>query len=103
MLDYLILFLTFVIIVVIGLYLEKKQEKLLREGTFLMATIDYIRPINSDDAGNTTVTYILDIEGHKLKGTRKIDTFYSPLMQQGMKIELLYKDDKDYLFAFEVR
>ncbi|SFU21403.1 hypothetical protein SAMN05192562_1177 [Kosakonia arachidis] len=66
-----------------------------------MAKIVNIKPISTDESGNTTVVYVLDIEGHLLKGSEKIDTFYAPQLQPGKNIKIIYKDDKDYMFVFD--
>lgn len=94
------LFLIFLVIVY-GFYLANKRDKLMQEGHPVIATIVNIRPVSTDDSGNTTVVYVLDIEGHYLKGSEKIDTFYAPQLQPGKKIKVMYKDDKNYMFLFE--
>jgi len=60
-----------------------------------------MRPISTDESGNTTVEYVLSFEGRKLKDRRKIDTFYAPQIQPGEKINIVYKDDKYYLFIYD--
>ncbi|MDH2912917.1 hypothetical protein [Kosakonia sp. HypNH10] len=66
-----------------------------------MAIIEKIRPVATDDAGNTTVVYTLNVEGRKIQGREKIDTFYAPQMQKGMKIKMMYIDDKNFVFIFD--
>lgn len=81
--------------------MAKQRDKLLQEGGPVMAKIVNIRPISTDESGNTTVVYVLDIEGHLLKGCEKIDTFYVPQLQPGKNIKIIYKDDKNYMFVFD--
>jgi len=78
-----------------------KREKILREGRPVMAIIEKIRPVATDDAGNTTIVYTLNVEGRKIQGREKIDTFYAPQMQKGMKIKIMYIDDKNFVFIFD--
>lgn len=78
-----------------------KREKIIRDGRQIMAVIENIRPVSTDESGNTTVAYVLNIEGRKIKGREKIDTFYAPQMQPGMQIKIMYVDDKHYVFMFE--
>lgn len=78
-----------------------KREKILREGRPVTAIIERIRPVATDDAGNTTVVYTLNVEGRKIQGREKIDTFYAPQMQKGMKIKMMYIDDKNFVFIFD--
>ena len=101
MAGFIILILTFVLLFIIGSFMLKKQEKLMREGRAIIASIEYVKPISTDESGNTTVVYILDIEGHLLKDSRKIDTFYAPQFQPGKKVKVIYKDDKNYMFIFD--
>ncbi|MFS2058584.1 hypothetical protein [Kosakonia cowanii] len=82
-------------------YLTNKRDKLMEVGRPVLAEIINIRPVSNDGAGNTTVVYVLDIGGHLLKGTEKIDTFYAPQLQKGKKIKLFYKNDKEYMFVFD--
>ena len=81
--------------------MTKQRDKLLQEGRPVMAKIVNIRPVSTDESGNTTVVYVLDIEGHILKGSEKIDTFYAPQLQPGENIKVIYKDDKNYMFVFD--
>lgn len=101
MLELTIALLTIFLIVAYGFYVTNKRDKLMQEGRPVIATIINIRPVSTDDSGNTTVVYVLDIEGHLLKGSEKIDTFYAPQLQPGKKIKVMYKDDKSYMFLFE--
>lgn len=78
-----------------------KREKIIRDGRQIMAVIENIRPVSTDESGNTTVAYVLNVEGRKIKGREKIDTFYAPQMQPGMQIKIMYVDDKHYVFMFE--
>jgi len=78
-----------------------RREKILREGRSVIAIIETIRPVASDDAGNTTVVYTLNVEGRKIQGRKKIDTFYAPQMQKGMGIKIMYIDDKNFVFVFD--
>jgi len=78
-----------------------KREKIIREGRPIMAVIENIRPVSTDESGNTTVAYVLNVEGRKIEGREKIDTFYAPQMQPGMQIKIMYVDDKNYVFMFE--
>ncbi|AHJ73602.1 hypothetical protein [Kosakonia sacchari] len=78
-----------------------KREKIIREGRPIMAVIENIRPVSTDESGNTTVAYVLNVEGRKIEGREKIDTFYAPQMQPGMQIKIMYVDDKHYVFMFE--
>lgn len=78
-----------------------KREKIIREGRPIMAVIENIRPVSTDDSGNTTVAYVLNVEGRKIEGREKIDTFYAPQMQPGMQIKVMYVDDKNYVFMFD--
>ena len=78
-----------------------RREKILREGRPVMAIIEKIRPVATDDAGNTTIVYTLNVEGRKIQGREKIDTFYAPQMQKGMKIKVMYIDDKNFVFIFD--
>ncbi|QAR46018.1 hypothetical protein EQG67_09715 [Kosakonia cowanii] len=78
-----------------------RREKILREGRPVMAIIEKIRPVATDDAGNTTIVYTLNVEGRKIQGREKIDTFYAPQMQKGMKIKIMYIDDKNFVFIFD--
>ncbi|WP_223284156.1 hypothetical protein [Kosakonia sp. SMBL-WEM22] len=78
-----------------------KQEKLMRDGRPILAKIIEVRPVSSDDAGNTTIAYTLNIEGRNIKGREKIDTFYAPQLQPGMDIKIMYIDDKNYMFVFK--
>ncbi|MDY0886185.1 MULTISPECIES: hypothetical protein [Kosakonia] len=94
------LFIIFLIIAY-GFYVTNKRDKLMQEGRPVIATIVNIRPVSTDDSGNTTIVYVLDIEGHLLKGSEKIDTFYAPQLQPGKKIKVMYKDDENYMFLFE--
>ena len=82
-------------------YLSKKRDKLLQEGRPVIAEIINIRSVGGDGAGNTTIAYVLDVEGHLLKETEKIDTFYAPQFQKGKKIMIHYKNDKNYKFVFD--
>lgn len=77
------------------------REKILREGRPVTAIIEKIRPVATDDAGNTTIVYTLNVEGRKIQGREKIDTFYAPQMQKGMKIKIMYIDDKNFVFIFD--
>lgn len=101
MTGFLILIGTLVLLFLIGNYMLKQDEKLMREGRPIEALIEYIRPVSSDDSGNTTVEYVLSFEGRKLKDRRKISTFYAPQLQPGNKINIIYKDDKNYLFNYD--
>lgn len=67
-----------------------KREKIIREGRPIMAVIENIRPVSTDESGNTTVAYILNVEGRKIEGREKIDTFYAPQMQPGMQIKIMF-------------
>lgn len=78
-----------------------RREKILREGRPVTAIIEKIRPVATDDAGNTTIVYTLNVEGCKIQGREKIDTFYAPQMQKGMKIKIMYIDDKNFVFIFD--
>ena len=78
-----------------------RREKILREGRPVMAIIEKIRPVATDDAGNTTIVYTLNVEGRKIQGREKNDTFYAPQMQKGMKIKMMYIDDKNFVFIFD--
>ena len=78
-----------------------RREKILREGRPVTAIIEKIRPVATDDAGNTTIVYTLNVEGRKIQGREKIDTFYAPQMQKGMKIKIMYIDDKNFVFIFD--
>lgn len=78
-----------------------KRGKIIRDGRQIMAVIENIRPVSTDESGNTTVAYVLNVEGRKIKGREKIDTFYAPQMQPGMQIKIMYVDDKHYVFMFE--
>ncbi|ANR77101.1 hypothetical protein BBB57_01815 [Kosakonia sacchari] len=78
-----------------------KREKIIRDGRQIMAVIENIRPVSTDESGNTTVAYVLNVEGRKIEGREKIDTFYAPQMQPGMQIKIMYVDDKHYVFMFE--
>lgn len=78
-----------------------KREKIIRDGRQIMAVIENIRPVSTDESGNTTVAYVLNVEGRKIKGREKIDTFYAPQMQPGMQIKIMYVDDKNYVLMFE--
>ena len=78
-----------------------RREKILREGRPVTAIIEKIRPGATDDAGNTTIVYTLNVEGRKIQGREKIDTFYAPQMQKGMKIKIMYIDDKNFVFIFD--
>ncbi|AGN83783.1 hypothetical protein [Enterobacter sp. R4-368] len=78
-----------------------KRERIIREGRPIMAVIENIRPVSTDDSGNTTVAYVLNVEGRKIEGREKIDTFYAPQMQPGMHIKIMYVDDKHFVFIFE--
>lgn len=78
-----------------------RREKILGEGRPVMAIIEKIKPVATDDAGNTTVVYTLNVEGRKIQGREKIDTFYAPQMQKGMKIKMIYIDDKNFVFIFD--
>ena len=100
MIELLLVILMFIGVYLACLYVAKKDEKLMREGRPIMATIEYIRPISTDESGNTTVAYVIDVEGRTIKGRRKIDTFYAPQLQPGEKIKIIYKDDKNYMFIF---
>lgn len=88
------------IVVVICFVSVNNREKILREGRPIMAVIENIRPVSTDDSGNTTVAYVLNVEGRKIEGREKIDTFYAPQMQPGMQIKIMYVDDKNYVFMF---
>lgn len=66
-----------------------RREKILREGRPVTAIIEKIRPVATDDAGNKTIAYTLNAEGRKIQGREKIDTFYAPQMQKGMKIKIM--------------
>ena len=101
MTGFLILIGTLVLLFLIGNYMLKQDEKLMREGRPIEALIEYIRPVSSDDSGNTTVEYVLSFEGRKLKDRRTISTFYAPQLQPGNKINIIYKDDKNYLFNYD--
>ncbi|MDV5356944.1 hypothetical protein QM201_18915 [Enterobacter asburiae] len=78
-----------------------KREKILREGRPIIAVIEGARPVSTDDSGNTTVAYTLNVEGRKIHGREKIDTFYAPQMQKGMKIKISYIDDKHFILIFD--
>lgn len=101
MFEIIICVLIFSFFIAYGFYLTNKRDKLMEEGRPVLAEIINIRPVSSDGAGNTTVVYVLDIGGHLLKGTEKIDTFYAPQLQKGKKIKLFYKNDKEYMFVFD--
>ncbi|MDV5356941.1 hypothetical protein [Kosakonia sp. SMBL-WEM22] len=88
-------------IIAYGFYLTNKRDKLMVEGRPVIAEIINVRPVSSDGAGNTSITYILNIEGRLLSGTEKIDTFYAPQFQKGKKIKLIYKNDNEYMFVFD--
>ena len=89
------------VLIFIALIGYRKQERLMRDGRPIMAKIVKIRPVSSDDSGNTTVEYTLNAEGRRLEGREKIDTFYAPQMQPGMEIKIMYINDKDYMFVFK--
>lgn len=78
-----------------------KHDRLMREGRPIMATIEHVTPVSSDDAGNTTIIYTLNIEGRHIKGKEKIDTFFAPQLQPGMQVKIMYVNDKDYMFMFK--
>ena len=97
-----LLFLAVFAVLLIIIYTGKyRRDRLMRDGRPIMAKIIKIRPVSSDDAGNTTVEYTLNAEGRKLEGREKIDTFYAPQMQPGMEIKIMYINDKDYMFVFK--
>ncbi|WLI76979.1 hypothetical protein Q5705_20865 [Kosakonia sp. H02] len=85
MLELIIALLIFFLFIAYAFYVTKKRDKLLQEGRPVIATIINIRPISTDESGNTTVVYVLDIDGRLLKGSEKIDTFYAPQLQPGKK------------------
>lgn len=82
MFEIIICVLIFSFFIAYGFYLTNKRDKLMGVGRPVLAEIINIRPVSSDGVGNTTVVYVLDIGGHLLKGTEKIDTFYAPQLQK---------------------
>ena len=78
-----------------------KYNKLMHDGRPIMATIESVTPVSSDDAGNTTIFYTLNIEGRHVKGKEKIDTFHAPQLQTGMSIKIMYIDDDNFMFVFK--
>lgn len=78
-----------------------KYNKLMHNGRPIMAMLERVTPVSSDDAGNTTIMYTLNIEGRHVKGKEKIDTFYAPQLQSGMKIKIMYIDDNHFMFIFK--
>lgn len=98
-------FLIFVLafaILMIYVYVDKsRRDKLMRDGRSIMARIESVKPVSSDDSGNTTIVYTLKVEGRHIKGKEKIDTFYAPQLQPGMEIKIMYIDDKNYTFVFK--
>lgn len=98
-------FLIFVLafaILMIYVYVDKsRRDKLMRDGRSIMARIESVKPVSSDDSGNTTIVYTLKVEGRHIKGKKKIDTFYAPQLQPGMEIKIMYIDDKNYTFVFK--
>ena len=86
----------------IYVYVDKsRRDKLMRDGRSIMARIESVKPVSSDDSGNTTIVYTLKVEGRHIKGKEKIDTFYAPQLQPGMEIKIMYIDDKNYTFVFK--
>jgi len=77
-----------------------KRQEIIRKGRPIIAVVENIRPVSTDGSGNTTVAYVLNVEGRKIEGREKIDTFYAPQMQPGMQIRLMYVDDKNFVFMF---
>ncbi|WP_312478817.1 hypothetical protein [Kosakonia cowanii] len=89
-------------VLIIYAYVDRfKYDKLMRDGRPIMATIESVTPVSSDDSGNTTIVYTLNVEGKHIKGKEKIDTFYAPQLQPGMEIKIMYIDDKNYTFVFK--
>ncbi len=78
-----------------------RHDKLMREGRPVMAKVESVTPVSSDDSGNTTILYTLNIDGRLLKGKEKIDTFYAPQLQPGMRIKIMYIDDNNFMFVFK--
>ncbi|MCZ3382149.1 hypothetical protein O3S68_07550 [Kosakonia sp. SOY2] len=89
------------VVVIMCFISVNKTEKIISEGRPIMAVIENIRPVSTDDSGNTTVAYVLNVEGRNIEGREKIDTFYAPQMQSGMHIKIMYIDDKHFVFIFE--
>jgi hypothetical protein len=101
MMGLLLAFGIFIAVVAICFISVNKREKIIREGRPILAVIERVRPVSTDDSGNTTVAYTLNVEGRKIEGREKIDTFYAPQMQPGMQIKIMYVDDKHFVFMFD--
>lgn len=78
MMGLLLAFGIFASIIILCFMLVARREKILRERRSVMTIIETIRPVASDDAGNTTIVYTLNVEGRKIQGREKIDTFMLP-------------------------
>lgn len=51
-------------ILMIYVYIDKtRYDKLMRDGRLIMAMIESVTPVSSDDSGNTTIFYTLKVEG----------------------------------------
>ncbi|QHM94561.1 MULTISPECIES: hypothetical protein [Kosakonia] len=99
--DYLLLIAMAAVFLIIIYKGTARHDRLMRDGRPVMATIENVTPVSSDDAGNTTIVYTLNIEGRHVKGKEKIDTFFSPQFQPGMQIKIMYINDEDYMFVFK--
>lgn len=89
-------------ILMIYVYIDKKNhDKVMRDGRPVMAMIEHASPVSADDSGNTTIAYTLKVEGRRIYGKTKINTFYAPQFQPGMEIEIMYIDDGSYSFLFK--
>ncbi|HBE5943319.1 TPA: hypothetical protein KML24_004378 [Escherichia coli] len=79
----------------------KNKECITEHGRPIKALIVHARPVGADELGNTTVEYILSFEDKRLVGREKVSTFYAPQFQTGETIEIIYVNDKKYIFSFK--
>ena len=61
--DILIFIAVAAVFIIIAYRGQFRHDRLMRDGRPVMAIVENVRPVSSDNAGKTTIVYTLNIEG----------------------------------------